>query len=49
MQVIVEVAVEAGVYASEQYQSRIKAPSVCPDCGIGAKFGGARLLLALGN
>ena len=34
MQVIVEVEVEAGIYASEQYQSRIKAPSVCPDCGI---------------
>ena len=34
VQVIVEVEVEAGIYASEQYQSRIKAPSVCPDCGI---------------
>ena len=34
MQIIVEVEVEAGVYASEQYQSRIKAPSECPDCGI---------------
>ena len=34
MQIIVEVEVEAGVYASEQYQSRIKAPSVCPNCGI---------------
>ena len=35
VQVIVEVEVEAGTYAREQYQSRIKAPSVCPDCGIG--------------
>ena len=34
MQIIVEVEVEAGVYASEQYQSRIKIPSVCPDCDI---------------
>ena len=34
MQIIVEVEVEAGVYASDQYQSRIKAPSVCPACGI---------------
>ena len=34
MQIIVEVEVEAGIYASEQYQSRIKAPSACPDCGI---------------
>ena len=35
MQVIVEVEVEAGVYASEQYQSRINAPRVCPNCGVG--------------
>jgi hypothetical protein len=34
VQIIVEVEVEAGVYVSEQYQSRIKAPSVCPECGI---------------
>ena len=34
MQIIVEVEVEAGVYASEQYQSRINAPSVCPNCGM---------------
>ena len=34
MQVIVELKVEAGVYVSEQYQSRITAPSVCPNCGI---------------
>ena len=34
MQIIVEVEVEAGVYASEQYQSRINAPSVCPNCGV---------------
>ena len=34
MQVIVEVEVEAGTYASEQYQSRINAPSECPNCGI---------------
>ena len=35
MQIIVEVEVEAGVYASEQYQSRISAPSECPNCGVG--------------
>ena len=35
MQVIVEVGIEVGVYVSEQYQSRIRAPSVCPNCGIG--------------
>ena len=35
MQVIVEVEVEAGAYVSEQYQSRITAPSACPNCGIG--------------
>jgi hypothetical protein len=29
----VEVEVEAGTYASEQYQSRINAPSECPNCG----------------
>jgi ABC-type polar amino acid transport system ATPase subunit len=34
VQIIVEVEVEAGVYASEQYQSRINAPSVCPNCGM---------------
>ena len=34
MQVIVELEVEAGAYFSEQYQSRINAPSVCPNCGI---------------
>jgi hypothetical protein len=34
VQIIVEVEVEAGTYASEQYQSRISAPSVCPNCGI---------------
>ena len=35
VQVIVEVEVEAGAYVSEQYQSRITAPSACPNCGIG--------------
>ena len=35
VQVIVEVEVEAGVYAGEQYQSRISAPRACPNCGIG--------------
>jgi hypothetical protein len=35
VQVIVEVQVEAGVYAEEQYQSRIRAPETCPNCGIG--------------
>ena len=34
VQVIVEVEVEAGTYVSEQFQSRINAPSVCPNCGI---------------
>ena len=34
MQVIVELEFEAGAYVSEQYQSRINAPSVCPNCGI---------------
>jgi hypothetical protein len=34
VQVIVEVQVEAGTYASEQYQSRINAPEVCPNCDI---------------
>jgi ribosomal protein S27AE len=35
VQIIVEVEVEAGVYASEQHQSRINAPSECPNCGVG--------------
>ena len=35
MQVIVEVQVEAGAYAKEQYQSRIRAPERCPNCGMG--------------
>ena len=30
MQIFVEV--EAGVYVSEQYQSRISAPSACQNC-----------------
>jgi hypothetical protein len=34
VQIIVEVEVEAGAYASEQYQSRVSAPGVCPNCGI---------------
>ena len=34
VQVIAEVEVEAGAYASEQYQSRISAPRACPNCGI---------------
>jgi hypothetical protein len=34
VQIIVEVGVEAGIYTSEQYQSRINAPSVCPNCGM---------------
>lgn len=33
MQIIVEVGIAIGVYLSEQYQSRIRAPSVCPNCG----------------
>jgi hypothetical protein len=35
VQVIVEVGIDAATYGSEQYQSRIRAPSVCPNCGIG--------------
>ncbi len=35
MQVIVEVGIAIGAYVSEQYQSRIRAPSECPNCGIG--------------
>ena len=38
VQVIVEVEVEAGAYVSEQYQSRITAPSACPNCGIGQRL-----------
>jgi hypothetical protein len=34
VQVIVEVGMEAAVYVSEQYQSRMAAPSPCPNCGI---------------
>jgi hypothetical protein len=34
VQVIVEVEVEAGTYVSDRYQSRIAAPSMCPNCGI---------------
>jgi hypothetical protein len=34
VQVIVEVGVEAGSYVSEQYQCRINAPELCPNCGI---------------
>jgi hypothetical protein len=34
VQVIVEVEVEAGTYVSDQYQCLIKAPEVCPNCGI---------------
>jgi hypothetical protein len=34
VQIIVEVEVEAGVYASEQHQNRISAPSECPNCGM---------------
>jgi len=35
VQVIVEVGMEVGAYVSEQYQGRIRAPSVCPNCGVG--------------
>jgi hypothetical protein len=34
VQIIVAVEVEAGVYASKQYQTRIDAPNVCPNCGM---------------
>lgn len=35
MQIIVEVRIAVGVYVSEQYQRQIRAPSECPNCGIG--------------
>jgi hypothetical protein len=35
VQVIVEVGIDAVTYVSEQYQSRIRAPSVCPNCDTG--------------
>ena len=35
MQVIVEVAIEVAAYAKEQFHRRIRAPSVCPNCGRG--------------
>jgi hypothetical protein len=34
VQVIIGVEVEAAAYVSEQYQSKIRAPGVCPNCGI---------------
>jgi ribosomal protein S27AE len=33
VQVIIKVEVEAATYVSEEYQSRIRAPEVCPNCG----------------
>ena len=35
MQVIIEVAIEVAAYANEQFHQRIRAPSVCPNCGRG--------------
>jgi len=35
VQTIVELEIEAGAYVSEQYQSRVNAPRVCPNCGTG--------------
>ena len=35
VQVIVEVGMEVDAYVREQYQRRIRAPGVCPNCGIG--------------
>jgi hypothetical protein len=34
VQVIIGVEVEVATYVSEQYQSRIRAPEVCPNCAI---------------
>ena len=32
MQVIIKVEVDIATYVSEGYQSRIRAPEVCPNC-----------------
>ncbi|HEY5742374.1 MAG TPA: hypothetical protein VIS99_07525 [Terrimicrobiaceae bacterium] len=33
MQIIVEVGIDPGSYVNEEYQRRVRAPSVCPNCG----------------
>jgi ribosomal protein S27AE len=33
MQIIVEVGVDPASYVNEEYQRRVRAPSVCPNCG----------------
>jgi ribosomal protein S27AE len=33
MQIIVEVGIDPVSYVNEQYQRRVRAPSVCPNCG----------------
>jgi hypothetical protein len=49
VQTIVELEVEAGAYVSEQYQSRINAPSVRPNCGIAQGLEAHGYYLALGE
>ena len=33
MQILVEVGIDPAGYVNEQYQCRVRAPSVCPNCG----------------
>jgi hypothetical protein len=33
MQIIVEVGIDPASYVNEQYQRRVRAPLVCPNCG----------------
>ena len=33
MQIIVEVGIDPAGYVNEEYQRRVRAPSVCPNCG----------------
>jgi hypothetical protein len=33
MQIIVEVGIDPASYVNEQYQRRVRAPPVCPNCG----------------
>lgn len=33
MQIIVEVGIDPASYVNEEYQRRVRAPSVCPNCG----------------
>ena len=38
VQVIIKVAVDVATYVSEGYQSRIRSPEVCPNCGSGGSL-----------